>query len=120
MLDHAALASFDLKQRWGNVTVAGEAVQYLHDASRYRAELFTNFDVRLIKGLSLNMFSSVSYVRDQLYLPAGDATPEEVLLQLRQLETSYFYYTSVGFSYTFGSIYNNVVNPRFGAGQGGF
>ena len=23
-------------------------------------------------------------------------------------------YTSIGFSYTFGSIYNNVVNPRFG------
>jgi hypothetical protein len=58
------------------------------------------------------MFGLVSYVRDQLYLPAGDATEEEVLLRLRQLETSYFYQVSFGVSYTFGSIYNSVVNPR--------
>jgi len=31
----------------------------------------------------------------------------------RQLRTSYRYYLAVGISYTFGSIYNNVVNPRF-------
>jgi hypothetical protein len=27
--------------------------------------------------------------------------------------TSYRYYSAIGVSYTFGSIYNNVVNPRF-------
>ena len=71
--------------------MSGEASQYLHDPSRYRGELFTNFEVQLIRGLSVGMFGLVSYVRDQLYLPAGDATEEEVLLRLRQLETSYFY-----------------------------
>jgi hypothetical protein len=43
---------------------------------------------------------------------------EEVLLQRRQLETGYSYFFSVGLSYTFGSIFTNVVNPRFGS-QGG-
>ena len=42
-----------------------------------------------------------------------------MLLQRRQLETSYRYFASAGLSYTFGSIYNNIVNPRFG-GNGGF
>jgi len=41
------------------------------------------------------------------------ASLEEILLRRRELETSYYYYFSIGLSYTFGSIYNNVVNPRF-------
>ena len=47
--------------------------------------------------------------------PRSWIDPSEVLLQLRELKTSYRYDISVGLSYTFGSIYNNVVNPRFDA-----
>jgi hypothetical protein len=115
--DHLFVAALDLRQRWGTVNVAAETRQYLHDPSRYRGELFSNLDIQLIRGLSFNMFGLVSYVRDQLYLPAGDATEEEVLLRLRQLETSYFYQVSFGVSYTFGSIYNSVVNPRLNSGN---
>ena len=120
LFDHNASVSLDLKQRWGSVNTTVEGSQYLHDLSKYRAELFTDLDVRLFKGLSLNTFASVSYVRNQLYLPVGNASTEEVLLRLRQLQTSYFYYTSIGVSYTFGSIYNTVVNPRFGGGRSEF
>ncbi len=42
-----------------------------------------------------------------------------MLLRIRQLETNYRYFGSVGLRYTFGSIYNNVVNPRFGGTSGG-
>jgi len=42
-----------------------------------------------------------------------------VLLRLRELETQFEYFTSFGLTYTFGSIYNNVVNPRFGNSGGG-
>jgi hypothetical protein len=62
------------------------------------------------------MDGSVSRIRDQLYLKAGDATDEEILLRRRQLATSYRYRFSVGVTYTFGSIFNNVVNPRFREG----
>ncbi len=41
-------------------------------------------------------------------------------LRRRQLETSYTYRVSGGFTYRFGSIFNNVVNPRFGGGGGTF
>jgi hypothetical protein len=44
------------------------------------------------------------------------ASLEDVLLMRKQLATSYEYYFSIGLSYTFGSIYSNVVNPRFGSG----
>ena len=47
----------------------------------------------------------------------GGASLEEVLLQRRQLETTYNYFFQVGFSYSFGSIFSNVVNPRFGSGS---
>ena len=41
-----------------------------------------------------------------------------VLLRQQQLKTSYRYFAYAGLSYTFGSIFNNVVNPRFGNGGG--
>jgi len=59
---------------------------------------------------------SYSRVRDQLGLRKESATDEEILLRLRELETSFRYFVSLGLTYTFGSIYSNVVNPRFGSG----
>ena len=55
----------------------------------------------------------VARVKDQINLPAGDLTPAEILVSQRQLGTNYEYHTSIGLAYTFGSLFNNVVNPRF-------
>ena len=41
-------------------------------------------------------------------------TPEEILLRLRELQSGYEVEAQFGVRYTFGSIFNNVVNPRFG------
>jgi hypothetical protein len=49
-------------------------------------------------------------------LVKGEATLEEILLRRKELATEYEYSISVGLSFTFGSIYSNVVNPRFGGG----
>jgi len=62
--------------------------------------------------LSLNIYGSFSMPRNQIGLVKTEATAEDVLLRQYELETQYSYYTSIGLSYTFGSIYNNVVNPR--------
>lgn len=117
--DHSLIASLDMRQRWGNMSFSLEGAQFLHDLERYRGGASGDADVRLLRGLSLNFFGSVSYVRDQIHLSAAGATPEEVLLRLQQLETNYRYFGSIGISYTFGSIYNNVVNPRLRSGGGG-
>jgi hypothetical protein len=61
------------------------------------------------------MTAGASYQRinDQLALPRGDASLEDILLDRRRLATSYRATGNMGLSYTFGSIFSNVVNPRF-------
>ena len=86
--------------------------QFLHDPSKNRFTAFAGADFRIFRGFSLNINANYSRIRDQLNVPAGDATTEEVLLRQRVLQSGFEYGVSVGFSYTFGSIYSNVVNPR--------
>jgi hypothetical protein len=107
-------------QPWGSVSSSIEGATLLDDFSKRHLVLFNSVNARLFKGFSLNMFGSVSLLRDQLYLAKGGATDEEILLQRRQLSTSYSYFAGVGITYTFGSIFNNVVNPRFEGASGTF
>jgi len=103
-----------LIQPWGNVSTTLDASNYLHDFSKNSFEVSSNFSINLLKGLSLDLRGSYQAVHNQLSLPLSSVNLEEVLLQRRELATQYQYYGSIGFTYTFGSIYNNIVNPRFG------
>lgn len=104
--------SVDLRQPWGSVGLGASFQHYLRDFAQNRIGLSGSTNVRLAKGLSLNLFADYGRPRDQLSLPRGEASDEEVLLRLRQLQTNYTYYTSFGLSYSFGSIFSPVVNPR--------
>lgn len=104
--------SLDLEQRWGSVYVGVEGSHYLHDFEKNRVEFNSWMSLRLIEGLALQMGLQADLIHDQLHIPKGDASLEEVLLRRRDLLTTYEYEVNVGFSYTFGSIYNNVVNTR--------
>jgi hypothetical protein len=55
-------------------------------------------------------------VHNQLSIPKGDYSIEDILLNRAELETQFTYFASVGFSYSFGALYNNIVNPRFSSG----
>jgi hypothetical protein len=111
---HALDVSLMQVQPWGEVDLGVEIRQYLHDTSKYRLEVNGEVSFRISRGLSLELDGSVSRIRDQLSLPRRDATPEEVLLQLRELQSEYQVDFSVNLTYRFGSIFNNIVNPRFG------
>lgn len=111
--DQSIEMRLDLKQPWGTSRVGIEGGHLLDDASKYHVAFDGDVDVRLFKGFSLNLATQAIRMRDQLYLPRVEATPEEILLRQRQLATSYRYQFAVGFSYTFGSMFNNVVNRRF-------
>jgi hypothetical protein len=91
--------------------------QHLNKLSRYRISTFASADVRLFKGFSFNFFGGYDRIRDQIALRKGGATSEEVLLRRRQLATGHSYFMGFGISYSFGSIFNTVVNPRFGGGH---
>ncbi len=116
---HELVVAVEARQPWGSVSAALNGSQFFHDPSKVSVGLFNSADFRIARGLAFNISGSASLVRDQLYLPKRGATDEEVLLRRQQLATSYRYFVSAGLSYTFGSIYNNIVNPRFGGGGGG-
>lgn len=111
--DAMLLASFDVRQPWGSSGLSFEAATYFHDLARHRMVANGDIDVRIFKGFSLTVDATASRINDQLYLGAEGASDEEILLRRRQLATSYRYRLAVGLSYTFGSIFNNVVNTRF-------
>ena len=110
---HSLDTSLSLRQPWGTSHVALEFRQYLHDLGKNSVEFYGNLNVRLFRGFSFDVDGNVSRIRDQLYLVKGEATDEEVLLLRRQLGTAYRYEFGFGITYQFGSIFNNVVNPRF-------
>jgi hypothetical protein len=106
--------SLRLRQPWGSAGTFSSFGQDLRHPSRYNLRISGDADVRLFKGFSFNVFGSYARIKDQISLAKGGATEEEVLLRLRELSTDYSYFVSFGFSYSFGSIFNTVVNPRFG------
>ena len=111
--DQALSVRLDLEQPWGSVSTSLTGSHYFFDFSKNRLQLLSFIDVQLFKGFSLNVSGNVALVQDQLYLSGEDLSDEEILLERQQLGTDYEYRLEIGFSYTFGSIYNNVVNPRF-------
>ena len=118
--DQTLTASIDLKQPWGSVSSSLEGAAYIDDFTKRHLIFFNSLDLHLFKGFSFFSFGQLSLLRDQLYLPRGDLSDQERLLRQRQLATSYTYFVNLGLSYSFGSIFNNIVNPRFGGSSGGF
>jgi hypothetical protein len=110
--DQSLDIDLQLTQPWGQVRSSLSGRHYFHDFERYRVEAWTRLSVRLFRGLSLDWEAGVERVNDQLGLAAGGASLEEVLLRRRELATDYEMWGRIGLSYTFGSIYNNVVNSR--------
>jgi hypothetical protein len=111
---HELSLTYEQREQWGSLEARIEWSQYLHDLSKSRLEANGELSIRLARGLSVSSEVGVSRIRDQLSLPARDATPEEILLRLRQLQSGYQYSVSMSLTYTFGSIFSSVVNPRFG------
>ena len=103
---------FNQRQPWGSAWFGTSGTQFLHDTDLYRVSLWAGASVRIVRGFSVNVSGNVSWVRDQIFLSAQGATDEEALLRLQQRPTDFDYGMEVGFSYQFGSIYNNVVNNR--------
>jgi hypothetical protein len=86
-------------------------------SAQYNAQLFGGFNLRLIRGLTANVFGNIDMVRGQIQLGAAGLTQEEILTRQRELATNYRYFLSVGLGYRFGSIFSDVVNRRFDALQ---
>lgn len=113
LTQHSLNASVLYRQPWGSLSAGLRASSYLRDPEHYRVTLEGSTSFRLGAGFEVSLGGYFQRIHDQLNLPRGDASLEDILLQQRELATSYRASGRVGLSYTFGSIYSNVVNPRF-------
>lgn len=116
---HSFTAAYEVIQKWGSIDLNLDFSNYFHDWTKNNLSLNAFFNLRITKGLSVNFGGGASLIHDQIGLVKSDVSTEEILLRRKELATQYQYFTSFGFTYTFGSIYNNVVNPRFGNSGGG-
>ncbi len=109
---HVLTLASNLRQKWGSVDLSARGSQFLHDLARTELSIGGSVRLQLVRGLSLNIDGRYSRVRDQIFLPGEQLSNEEILVRQRALATGYQYFTFIGVSYTFGSIYNTIVNPR--------
>jgi len=111
LLEHGLEVTVDYVQPWGNVGADLEANQFLHDLELHRVELGIGLSVRIVRGLRFNWGGSVARIRDQIYLSGAGVPQDEILLRRRARGTDFEVGIGFGFSYSFGSIFNNAVNP---------
>ncbi len=110
----AAEIAFEVIQPWGDIETSIEGLHFFHDFSKNRLNFESEISVRLSKQLSVFFEFEADVIHDQFYLTKKrGASLEDLLLERRKLATAYELRGQVGFRFTFGSIYNNVVNERF-------
>lgn len=110
---HQLAVSVGLNQPWGSGDFSIRGGHFLNDASFWNFNMFGSISWRVYKGLSVSFNARASIIRDDRAILKEEASDEEILLELRKLNSAYSYNVGFGLSYSFGSIYNNVVNPRF-------
>jgi hypothetical protein len=113
--DQTLTASIDLRQPWGSASRSGVPRRFHRTPLAFLQQLGPTAVQRIFV---LSVRTGVTAPRPALPAPrqsqrSGPTTPP------RQLATSYTYFVNLGFSYSFGSIFNNIVNPRFGGSSGG-
>ena len=111
-------------QKWGNVNLEASYNNYLNSFSlndvKIKGKNINTFsvggyiEVRIIKGLSLDVSANANFTKG-IYpnIPRKFFSRDDLLTNTRQYPTEKGLYTYFGINYRFGSIYNNVVNPRF-------
>jgi hypothetical protein len=103
---------FEMVQPWGQIGSRLEGATYFHDITKNRLSFSSDVSFRITKGLSLNFGFKAENVHNQLYLPAGGVSLEDILLGNQKLPSTFELSGGMGVRIQFGSLYNNVVNNR--------
>ncbi len=100
------------RKDWGYIFSSVAVRNFLNDFSKNRISIDNRASIRIFKGLFASINADFDMIRDQINLQRGDASLEDIILQQRAIATNYRLNVGVGLSYTFGSIYNNILNTR--------
>jgi hypothetical protein len=114
MFSQALQLVLEIKEPWGSIGGSLRGSTFIPDVKYNNLRADFGAYINLFKGFSFNVSGQFSRIRDQLSLPAREYSQEEILLELKRLATDYYLRFEIGLNYRFGSIYSNVVNPRFG------
>lgn len=112
LLRQSLNADLRLRKTWGNVFLGLSGSNFFDDWTKNNVQLNGSFSVRVFKGLAVNLSGNYRIINDQISLPRQEATLEELLLSQRQLATNFSSRVSFGLNYTFGALYNNIINTR--------
>ena len=112
MFNHSLTLNLRFREKWGSIYSYLVASQFLDLPEQNRLTINNNLNIRIIRGLSVRISAYFRFIRDQINLPKGEASVEDLLLRQRQISTNFQNRISMGLSYTFGSIFNNIVNQR--------
>jgi hypothetical protein len=110
---HQVTGIMGLTQPWGNFSAEVSGFQYLSDLEKYRIRLEIELSLRVTEGLFFRVYGNGSQIKNQISLARTSSDTSSILLGGSQLPTTIAYFTSFGFNYTFGSMNNSIVNPRF-------
>ena len=117
LFGHRTNVNFTLNQKWGSSFIGINYHNYFHDWKLFNLGVNASTNIRITGGLSFNIYFRGALTRDQINLPKGGATEQEILTRRKQIASGYSYFTSFGLNYRFGSKLNNFVNPRFEGGN---
>ncbi len=98
---------------WGSINLGVFYNNYLHDWSLNYLGINGAISLKLIKGLNFGVYGNYDLQNNQISLRKSDVDIDQLLVQNRELFTSYNFFVRAGISYRFGSSKNNVVNPIF-------
>lgn len=104
----------DVNQAWGSIQLGLQFNSFIDDPELYRLTGTTVVSLQLFEGFALNLEGEGAWIRDQITLRAEEVSNEEILLGTTQLPSSFDLVMEFSLSYTFGSVHNTIVNPRFG------
>lgn len=111
-------------QKWGNIYLQASWNNFLNsftlDSAKIKGRNVNTFsvggniEVRIVKGLSFSLESNANFTKG-IYpnIPLSSFSRDDLLTNTKQYPTVKGLYTYFSINYRFGSIYNNVVNPRF-------
>jgi len=100
-------------QKMGDVSLDFGVEQYLHNLNLYNIYFDPSISWQLFKGFRIRLGAFVSWVNDRINIPKESISDEDILLQIRQLDTQFSYFGNFGINFRFGSVKNNFVNARF-------
>lgn len=113
-LDQSLSVTLNITELWGQAQFTLQGSNYLDNLSQNRLYAYNFLQFRLFKNFGMFVEASASRIRDQINLPRGGASEAEVLLQRKELLTGFKVSGQIGFNFTFGSLFNDIVNARFG------